>query len=56
MLCYPTGGSADSNEGDHIMLAPPLIITSDEVNEIVDLVERSLNETLAKIEKQGKAT
>jgi len=51
MLCYPTGGSADSNEGDHIMLAPPLIITSEEVNEIVDIVERTLNETLAKIEK-----
>ena len=51
MLCYPSGGSADTNEGDHIMLAPPLIITSEEVNEIVDLVERTLNETLAKIEK-----
>jgi adenosylmethionine-8-amino-7-oxononanoate aminotransferase len=38
------------------MLAPPLIITSEEVNEIVDIVERTLNETLAKIEKQGKTS
>lgn len=56
MLCYPSGGSADTNEGDHIMLAPPLIITSEEVDEIVEIVERTLNETLAKIEKQGKAS
>ena len=56
MLCYPTGGTADGIIGDHIMLAPPLIITSDEVNEIVEIVERTLNETIAKIEKQGKAS
>jgi adenosylmethionine-8-amino-7-oxononanoate aminotransferase len=56
MLCYPTGGTADGIVGDHVMLAPPLIITSEEINELVDIFERTLNETLAKIEKQGKTS
>jgi len=37
LICYPSGGTADGLSGDHILLAPPYIISDDE---IVDLVER----------------
>ena len=53
MLCYPSGGSADTIDGDHVMLAPPFIITSEEVNELVELVERTLADTMAYIDKAG---
>jgi adenosylmethionine-8-amino-7-oxononanoate aminotransferase len=56
MLCYPSGGSADTMDGDHVMLAPPLIITAEEINELVDLVERTLADTVAAIDKAGKSS
>ncbi len=35
LICYPGGGSADGTNGAHIMLAPPLIYTSQHVDELV---------------------
>ncbi len=36
LICYPMGGTIDGKEGDHILLAPPFILTDDHVGEIVD--------------------
>ena len=35
LICYPAGGTVDGVRGDHVLLAPPFIVTDDEVAEIV---------------------
>ncbi|MEX0923437.1 MAG: aspartate aminotransferase family protein [Rhodovibrionaceae bacterium] len=36
LLCYPNGGTVDGKRGDHILLAPPFIIGSEQVAEIAE--------------------
>jgi adenosylmethionine-8-amino-7-oxononanoate aminotransferase len=38
MACYPMGGTIDGRWGDHVILAPPYIVTSDEIDRIVDIL------------------
>ncbi len=47
LLCYPTSGTADGVRGDHVIVAPPYIITESEIDLAVDLLARSLDQTLA---------
>ncbi len=35
LLCYPAGGTIDGRTGDHILLAPPYIVSEVQVDEIV---------------------
>ena len=42
LMCYPMGGTVDGQRGDHILLAPPFILTSDQVGEITDRLERAM--------------
>jgi adenosylmethionine-8-amino-7-oxononanoate aminotransferase len=47
LACYPMGGTVDGQAGDHVLLAPPFIVSLIEVNEIVarlgDAIDASLN-------------
>ena len=36
LICYPMGGTVDGQKGDHVLLAPPFIISPDEIDELVD--------------------
>jgi adenosylmethionine-8-amino-7-oxononanoate aminotransferase len=36
LMCYPMGGTVDGKKGDHILLAPPFIIESSHLEQIVD--------------------
>ena len=36
LICYPMGGTIDGVRGDHVLLAPPFIISDDEIAELVD--------------------
>ncbi len=45
---YPGSGSVDNIAGDHILLAPPYIITQDELN----LMYQRLNLTLSEVKKK----
>jgi adenosylmethionine-8-amino-7-oxononanoate aminotransferase len=36
LMCYPMGGTVDGESGDHVLLAPPFIITEAHVEEIAD--------------------
>ncbi len=46
LACYPMGGTIDGARGDHVILAPPYISTSDEIERMVailgDAVEAAL--------------
>jgi adenosylmethionine-8-amino-7-oxononanoate aminotransferase len=46
LICYPTGGNIDGIHGDQIILSPPYNATASELEEIVDLLDRSLAEVM----------
>jgi len=35
MICYPMSGTIDGQTGDHVLLAPPFIISDDQIDELV---------------------
>lgn len=55
LMCYPGGGTLDGKEGCHILLAPPFVITPDDVEEIVDKLATALDTALPN-EGESKAT
>ncbi|UPH72256.1 aspartate aminotransferase family protein [Abyssibius alkaniclasticus] len=46
LICYPMGGTIDGQRGDHILLAPPFIITDAQIDELVGKLATSLVEVL----------
>ncbi|MFZ7091827.1 aspartate aminotransferase family protein [Primorskyibacter sp. 2E233] len=36
LICYPMGGTVDGQLGDHILLAPPFILTETQADELTD--------------------
>ena len=36
LICYPMGGTIDGKQGAHVLLAPPFILTEDQVGELVE--------------------
>jgi adenosylmethionine-8-amino-7-oxononanoate aminotransferase len=46
LLIYPSGGTIDGRNGDHILLAPPYNVTDDEVETIVDLLAQTVDAVL----------
>lgn len=42
LMCYPMGGTIDGVLGDHIMLAPPFIISDAEIEEVVEKLCRAV--------------
>jgi adenosylmethionine-8-amino-7-oxononanoate aminotransferase len=53
LMCYPAGGTADGVNGDHILLAPPFIIDSDDVAEIVERLATAVDAALASTRRDG---
>jgi adenosylmethionine-8-amino-7-oxononanoate aminotransferase len=35
LMCYPMGGTVDGRQGDHILLAPPFIIRTEQIDELI---------------------
>ncbi|GAB5374035.1 MAG: aspartate aminotransferase family protein [Acuticoccus sp.] len=46
LMVYPMGGTIDGVRGDHILIAPPFIITERDVAEIVDRLAGALDDVL----------
>ncbi|MGZ8229033.1 MAG: aspartate aminotransferase family protein [Burkholderiales bacterium] len=46
LICYPMGGTVDGRRGDIVMIAPPFIIEEEHVFELVEKLDRTLEETL----------
>lgn len=47
LICYPMGGTIDGQRGDHILLAPPFIISPDQIGELVDKLSHAIDGALA---------
>ncbi len=46
LICYPMGGTLDGRRGDHILLAPPLILEDAHIDEIVDKLSTAFRAVL----------
>jgi adenosylmethionine-8-amino-7-oxononanoate aminotransferase len=46
LACYPAGGTVDGRSGDHVLLAPPYIATSDDIDMIVDRLGSAVDRVL----------
>ncbi len=47
LITYPGGGGADGVRGDHILLAPPFIITEEQIDRVVDILDAAIGEIAA---------
>ncbi|WP_145105794.1 aspartate aminotransferase family protein [Cereibacter sediminicola] len=47
LICYPMGGTIDGVRGDHILLAPPFIISDAEIEELVEKLTLAIDRALA---------
>jgi adenosylmethionine-8-amino-7-oxononanoate aminotransferase len=47
LICYPSGGTADGHNGDHVLIAPPYIVSDAELDEMVDKLSRAIDRALA---------
>src|SRR5882762_9930190 len=46
LACYPAGGTVDGRSGDHVLLAPPYVATSHDVDMIVDRLGTAVDRAL----------
>ena len=46
LICYPMGGTIDGLRGDHVLLAPPFIISDNQIGELVDKLDTAFSEVL----------
>jgi adenosylmethionine-8-amino-7-oxononanoate aminotransferase len=42
LLCYTMGGTIDGRCGDHLLLAPPFIVTDEELEQIVERLDQAI--------------
>ncbi|HFD15918.1 MAG TPA: aspartate aminotransferase family protein [Rhodospirillales bacterium] len=54
LMCYPMGGTIDGRRGDHLLLAPPFIVSETEIEAIVDRLDGALDDALAEIDDDGR--
>jgi len=52
LMIYPMGGTIDGRQGDHVLLAPPYIVTHQHIDEIVDLLTKSIDQVVQTVAKQ----
>jgi adenosylmethionine-8-amino-7-oxononanoate aminotransferase len=46
LICYPSGGTADGINGDHVLIAPPYIVSEEQLDEIVDKLGRAIERAI----------
>jgi len=49
VLVYPMGGTIDGRRGDHVLLAPPFTVSSDELAAIVDRLGAAVDASIAAV-------
>ena len=53
LACYPGGGTIDGVQGDHVLLAPPYIVSPDEITLIVDRLGGAIDDALSTLPTPG---
>ena len=49
LMVYPMGGTIDGRRGDHVLLAPPFIVTDNELDQIAERLSAAIDAALASI-------
>ena len=49
LICYPGGATADGVRGDHVLLAPPYIISDEQLDELVEKLGGAIDKTFTDI-------
>jgi len=49
LMCYPAGGTIDGVRGDHILLAPPFILSDAEIGTLVDRLGDAIDAAIASV-------
>jgi len=47
LMVYPMGGTIDGQRGDHVLLAPPFIVSDSELDQIVERLTQAIDASLA---------
>lgn len=47
LICYPMGGTIDGQNGEHILLAPPFIISDAQIDELVEKLSLAIKQSIA---------
>ncbi|CAB5516994.1 putative aminotransferase [Achromobacter anxifer] len=47
LMVYPMGGTIDGRHGDHVLLAPPFIISDDELDQLTELLSGAIDAAIA---------
>lgn len=55
LIIYPMGGTIDGRRGDHVLVAPPFVITRAQIGRLVDLLVKSINAAVARVLPQASA-
>ncbi len=53
LIVYPGSGGADGINGDHILLAPPFIISKTQIDDLIALLDRSIAEINLELSNEG---
>jgi adenosylmethionine-8-amino-7-oxononanoate aminotransferase len=51
LMCYPNAGTIDGTRGDHVLLAPPYIVTDAELELIVERLAAAIDAALATVDQ-----
>jgi len=49
LMCYPMGGTIDGARGDHVLLAPPFIISDDELDQLIERLVGAVDDAVAAV-------
>jgi adenosylmethionine-8-amino-7-oxononanoate aminotransferase len=49
LLCYPMGGTIDGRQGDHVLLAPPYVVTDGQLEDIVERLGTAIDAAIAEV-------
>ena len=49
LMCYPAGGTIDGHAGDHILLAPPYIVSESQIDEIVARLGKAIDAAVSSV-------
>jgi len=52
LACYPGGGTADGLRGDHVLLAPPYIVSVEEIDLLVDRLGTAIDAAINDITRR----
>jgi adenosylmethionine-8-amino-7-oxononanoate aminotransferase len=53
MACYPMGGTIDGRAGDHVLLAPPYIVSAAEIDRIVEILGEAVDAAVRSVGSVG---